>query len=79
MTFEGQEKSDFWSALGGKEEYASSKRLQEETTDHPIRLFQCSNASGSFSVDEIPEFHQVKAVLPFCTVVMPLTLKISQH
>ena len=28
MVFEGQEKDDFWNVLGGKEEYASEKRLQ---------------------------------------------------
>lgn len=61
MIFEGQEKDDFWKALGGKEEYASSKRLQEDESDHPARLFQCSNASGRFIVEQIPDFHQVGA------------------
>lgn len=28
MVFEGQEKKDFWNVLGGKEDYASDKRLQ---------------------------------------------------
>lgn len=63
MIFEGQEKADFWTALGGKEEYASDKRLQEEESDHPVRLFQCSNASGRFVVEEIPDFSQVRARL----------------
>ena len=61
MIFEGQEKADFWTALGGKEEYASDKRLQEDESDHPIRLFQCSNASGNFIVEEIPDFAQVRS------------------
>ncbi|XP_067943268.1 advillin-like isoform X3 [Watersipora subatra] len=59
MIFEGQEKPEFWAALGGKEEYASDKRLQEDDSDHPVRLFQCSNASGNFDVEEIPDFGQV--------------------
>lgn len=59
MTFEGQEKADFWTAIGGKEDYASSKKLQQEDSDHSSRLFQCSNASGRFIVDEIPDFDQV--------------------
>ncbi|XP_064597998.1 advillin-like [Liolophura sinensis] len=58
MVFEGQEKKDFWNVLGGKEDYASDKRLQEEETAQPARLFQCSNASGVFTVDEIPDFTQ---------------------
>ena len=60
MAFEGQEKADFWTAIGGQEEYASDKRLQEEESEHPARLFQCSNASGNFIVEEIPDFGQVK-------------------
>lgn len=59
MIFEGQEKEDFWTALGGREEYASDKRLQDDEGEHQIRLFQCSNASGQFIVDEIPNFTQV--------------------
>lgn len=32
--------------------------LQEVETNHPARLFQMSNASGRFTVDEIPDFTQ---------------------
>jgi len=46
--YEGQEKSEFWEAIGGEEEYASDKRLIVEDNDNPPRLFQCSNASGHF-------------------------------
>ena len=55
---EGQEKQAFWDAIGGKGEYISDKRLQEENTEHPPRLFQISNASGTFTCEEIPEFCQ---------------------
>ncbi|KAK3611747.1 hypothetical protein CHS0354_014091 [Potamilus streckersoni] len=58
MVFEGQEKDNFWNVLGGKQEYASDKRLQEAESVHPARLFQLSNASGRFTVDEIPDFEQ---------------------
>ncbi|XP_076448458.1 advillin-like isoform X2 [Babylonia areolata] len=57
MVFEGQEKDDFWNVLGGKEEYASEKRLQDEGS-HPPRLFQISNASGNLKAEEILDFVQ---------------------
>ncbi|GFN99904.1 villin protein quail, partial [Plakobranchus ocellatus] len=53
--FEGQEKPDFWNVLGGKEEYASDKLLQDEGS-HPPRLFQLSNAKGYIDVEEIHDF-----------------------
>lgn len=55
---EGQEKNDFWEAIGGQEPYSADKRLQEEDKDHQARLFHCSNATGSFKVDEIVDFNQ---------------------
>ncbi|XP_061189061.1 advillin-like isoform X1 [Saccostrea echinata] len=58
MVFEGQEKDTFWNVLGGKKPYINDKRLQEVETNHPARLFQVSNASGRFTVDEIPDFSQ---------------------
>ena len=46
--YEGQEKSEFWEAIRGKEEYASDKRLvTEDYRDAPARLFQISNATGN--------------------------------
>ncbi|CAL8087238.1 unnamed protein product [Orchesella dallaii] len=60
--YEGQERQDFWDAIGGKEEYASDKRLVEEDKDHPIRLFQISNATGNLKADEIINFAQIDLV-----------------
>ncbi|KAM4626722.1 villin-1 isoform 1-T2 [Discoglossus pictus] len=55
---EGQEPAEFWFALGGKCQYANSKRLQEETLNITPRLFECSNQTGTFRATEIAEFNQ---------------------
>jgi len=53
---EGEEDDAFWSFLGGKGEYASVRELQEAPREP--RLFQCSDASGGFRVEEIFDFAQ---------------------
>ncbi|NXB54958.1 VILI protein, partial [Leucopsar rothschildi] len=55
---EGQEPPEFWLALGGKSQYASSKRLQEENPSVSPRLFECSNKTGTFLATEIMDFTQ---------------------
>uniref|UniRef100_A0A8C1BT97 Villin-1 n=1 Tax=Cyprinus carpio carpio TaxID=630221 RepID=A0A8C1BT97_CYPCA len=55
---EGQEPADFWVNLGGKSQYASSKRLQEENSSITPRLFECSNQTGRFIATEITNFNQ---------------------
>uniref|UniRef100_UPI00398E7806 scinderin-like n=1 Tax=Pristiophorus japonicus TaxID=55135 RepID=UPI00398E7806 len=56
---EGKEPENFWKALGGKKEYQSSKGLKSEVAAHPIRLFGCSNKTGTFVIEEVPgEFAQ---------------------
>ncbi|NWX33811.1 VILI protein, partial [Notiomystis cincta] len=55
---EGQEPPEFWLALGGKSQYASSKRLQEESPSVSPRLFECSNKTGTFLATEIVDFTQ---------------------
>ncbi|XP_067832581.1 advillin [Heptranchias perlo] len=55
---EGQEPLIFWEALGGKAPYANDKRLQEEDLDFQSRLFECSNKTGRFIVNEVANFSQ---------------------
>ncbi|XP_068702988.1 gelsolin, cytoplasmic-like isoform X2 [Montipora foliosa] len=55
---EGKEPQNFWKAIGGFEEYATGKKVEKEKPQYPPRLFQCSNASGAFKVEEIFEFSQ---------------------
>uniref|UniRef100_A0A6Q2WRL1 Gelsolin-like domain-containing protein n=1 Tax=Esox lucius TaxID=8010 RepID=A0A6Q2WRL1_ESOLU len=54
---EDKEPDGFWLALGGKNEYQSSKSLQK--TVKPPRLFGCSNKTGRLIVEEVPgDFQQ---------------------
>ncbi|NXG43744.1 VILI protein, partial [Psilopogon haemacephalus] len=55
---EGQEPPEFWLALGGKSQYANSKRLQQENSSVSPRLFECSNKTGTFLATEIVDFTQ---------------------
>ena len=55
---EGNEPDEFWEVLGGKAEYASGVELESFVNERPPRLFQLSNASGIFSVEEIYHFNQ---------------------
>jgi len=53
---EGGEPQEFWDAIGGQGEYASSSELVENPREP--RLFVCSNASGKFDIEEIFNFNQ---------------------
>jgi hypothetical protein len=53
---EHSEPEDFWARLGGRGEYAQHR--EGEIWPSEPRLFQCSNATGVFRVDEIPGFTQ---------------------
>ncbi|KAF1659584.1 Villin-1, partial [Aptenodytes patagonicus] len=55
---EGQEPPEFWVALGGRSQYANSKRLQEKNPSVSPRLFECSNKTGTFLATEILDFTQ---------------------
>uniref|UniRef100_A0AAY4B2L1 Macrophage-capping protein n=1 Tax=Denticeps clupeoides TaxID=299321 RepID=A0AAY4B2L1_9TELE len=49
---EGKEPAGFWSALGGKKDYQTSRTLQKVVK--PPRLFGCSNKSGCLIAEEVP-------------------------
>lgn len=49
---EGKEPADFWSTLGGKKDYQTSKSLQKMVSSP--RLFGCSNKTGRLAVEEVP-------------------------
>jgi len=53
---EGAEPAAFWGPLGGKAPYADSPALGD--VNREPRLFQCSNASGAFKVEELFSFGQ---------------------
>jgi len=54
---EGKEPAEFWSALGGKTDYPTSKELQEGMREP--RLFECTTAStGSFKMFEVFNYAQ---------------------
>ncbi|XP_056435256.1 villin-1 [Gadus chalcogrammus] len=55
---EGQEPDLFWVSLGGKTQYANSKRLQDGLNSVTPRLFECSNQTGRFLATEITNFDQ---------------------
>ncbi|XP_023672410.2 gelsolin-like [Paramormyrops kingsleyae] len=49
---EGKEPDAFWTALGGKKQYQTSKTLQR--TIKPPRLYGCSNKTGRLIAEEVP-------------------------
>jgi len=53
---EGSEPGFFWTAIGGKKEYAST-RLTDQGSYEP-RLFDCSTLMGALKVSEIPNYVQ---------------------
>ncbi|XP_063695130.1 villin-1-like isoform X1 [Bolinopsis microptera] len=55
---EGAEPAQFWTLLGGKEEYADSVTLATAEPIYPARLFHVSNAKGYIAIEEIADFAQ---------------------
>jgi len=53
---EGQEPAEFWQALGGEQSYPSTRELAEAPRNP--RLFQGSNSSGTFKLEEVFDFAQ---------------------
>lgn len=61
--FEGQESEEFWNLLGGQRPYMNEKIIKMETEDDAKpRLFQGSDASGSFKMEEIYNFGQMDLI-----------------
>ena len=56
LIVEGKEPHEFWINLGGKATYTKSREDQSFAVEP--RLFQCSNASGTFRAEEIVGFIQ---------------------
>lgn len=53
---EGEESEEFWGFLGGKGEYATEAAGQQ--SEKEARLFQCTNSTGTFVVEEVYDFAQ---------------------
>ena len=53
---EGSESDDWWDLLGGKGEYFQG--VVSEAEQEAVRLFHCTNATGKFKVEEVPNFSQ---------------------
>jgi len=56
---ENHETNEFWTLLGGKTEYQTTiDKDQADLSEYDGRLFEASNASGKFTVEEIINFQQ---------------------
>jgi len=58
---EGEEPEDFWAKLGGKADYPRLAPGDPEPKEP--RLFQCTNMTGVFTCDEVPNFDQGDLVM----------------
>lgn len=81
---EGKEPAEFWTLLGGKGMYPESGPGAPLPKD-PL-LFVCSDSSGSFKVEEVPQFTQsdlndedVFLLDTFCTIFVWLGSQSNQH
>lgn len=60
---EGSETADFWSAVGGKGAY--TKHAPMEVLPKEARLFECSDATGSFTVNEVKKYY-LRVLVSIC-------------
>lgn len=62
LVSEGQEREDFWNAIGGKKSYNQNIHLEEEIDTRQARFYQCTINSGQLDVHEILGFDQYDLV-----------------
>jgi hypothetical protein len=55
---EGSETPDFWTAVGGQEEYSKIKEQMGSIAGFEPRLFNISNRTGYTFMKEVPNFTQ---------------------
>jgi len=53
---EGEEPEEFWVHLGGTGDYF--RGVVPESEEYAVRLFHCTNATGKFKTEEVPNFSQ---------------------
>ncbi|XP_067137397.1 villin-1-like [Centruroides vittatus] len=58
LVSEGQEREDFWNAIGGKKPYNQNNHSEEEVDTRQARFYQCTINSGHLDVHEILGFDQ---------------------
>ncbi|KAL0273438.1 UNVERIFIED_CONTAM: hypothetical protein PYX00_006097 [Menopon gallinae] len=58
VLLEGGETSDFWQALGGRQNYSTQKPETKAEVSVPPRAFKCSLADGNLRVSEINNFEK---------------------
>ncbi|XP_023219305.1 gelsolin, cytoplasmic-like [Centruroides sculpturatus] len=58
LVSEGQEREDFWNAIGGKKPYNQNIHSEEEVDTRQARFYQCTINSGHLDVHEILGFDQ---------------------
>lgn len=58
LVSEGQEKQEFWDAIGGRLDYTNEKQIQEDTGTRAARLFHLRDRVGRLAPREVVDFDQ---------------------
>lgn len=58
LVSEGQEKQEFWDAIGGKLPYASERQIQESVGTRAPRLYHLWDIRGNYAPSEVVDFDQ---------------------